>query len=53
MVKKGQLEVSKADSPKQGQRRDPDAPKIQQTKGPGSRSGRRARGRSEGAGSKG
>ncbi|MBI3968217.1 MAG: hypothetical protein HY329_21480 [Chloroflexi bacterium] len=28
MVKKGQLEVSKMDSPKQGEHRNPNAPKI-------------------------
>ena len=52
MVKKGQLRVSKADSPKQGERPDPTAPKSK-SKGAGSQSGRRARGQSEGAGSKG
>jgi hypothetical protein len=51
MVKKGQLEVSKMDSDKQGQPRDPNAPKIK-SKGDGSHSGRRGRGQSEGAGSK-
>jgi hypothetical protein len=45
MVKQGQLVVSKADSPKQGERRDPGAPKTQQTEGPGSRSRRRERAR--------
>jgi hypothetical protein len=49
MVKKGQLEVSKADSPKQGETRDPKAPRIRR-RGPGSQSGRRARGQKEGAG---
>ena len=51
MVKKGQLEVSKMDSPKQGEPRDPDAPKIK-SKG-GSGSGRRGRGQAEGAGNRG
>lgn len=50
MVKKGQLEGSKQDSPKQGEARDPDAPKTKH-KG-GSESQRRARGRSEGSSSK-
>jgi hypothetical protein len=52
MVKKGQDEVSRADSPKQGQDRDPRAPRVKH-EGGGSRSGRRARGQKEGAGSKG
>ena len=47
MVKKGQLEVSKADSPRQGEDRDPDAKKIQR-KG-GSQSQSRGRGQSEGS----
>jgi hypothetical protein len=51
MVKKGQLEVSKMDSPRQGEERDPKAEKIQRKGGSGS--GRRGRGRAEGAGSKG
>jgi len=51
MVKKGQLEVSKADSPRQGKPRDPNAPKIKRTGG--SDSQRRGRGRSEGSSSKG
>ena len=51
MVKKGQLQVSKMDSPRQGEDRNPKEPKIKR-KG-GSESGRRARGQSEGAGSKG
>jgi hypothetical protein len=51
MVKKGQEEVSRADSPKQGQARDPNAPHIKH-KG-GSESGRRMRGQKEGAGSHG
>jgi len=50
MVKKGQLIVSKADSNKQGQPRDPDGPKP---KSAPSLSGRRGRGRNEGAGSRG
>jgi hypothetical protein len=52
MVKKGQLEVSKMDSPKQGEDRDPNAPKIK-SKGGGSHSQTRARPKSEGSGSKG
>jgi hypothetical protein len=52
MVKKGQLEVSKADSPKQGEDRDPDAPRIK-SKGQGSRNQSRARPQSEGSSSKG
>jgi hypothetical protein len=47
MVKKGQLEVSKMDSPKQGEDRDPDAPKIKRTGGSESQS--RARPQSEGS----
>lgn len=53
MVKKGQLEVSKMDSPKQGEAHDPNGPKPKTSKGPGSQSQRRARGRSEGSSSKG
>jgi hypothetical protein len=49
MVKKGQLEVSKADSPKQGEDRDPNAPKIKR-KG-GSQSQARARPQAEGSSS--
>jgi hypothetical protein len=49
MVKKGQLEVSKADSPKQGEDRDPHAPKIKR-KG-GSQSQTRARPQGEGSSS--
>ena len=49
MVKKGQLEVSKADSPKQGEDRDPNAPKIKRKGGSQSQS----RGRGQGEGSKG
>jgi len=51
MVKKGQLQVSKADSPRQGEPRNPDEPKIKRTGG--SRSQRLGRGRSEGSSSKG
>jgi hypothetical protein len=47
MVKKGQLQVSKMDSPKQGEPRDPKAPKIKR-KG-GSQSQSRARPQSEGS----
>ena len=51
MVKKGELEVSKVDSPKQGERRDPDAPKTKRSGG--SQSQTRARPQSEGSSSKG
>ena len=47
MVKKGQLEVSKMDSPKQGEDRDPNAEKIQRRGG--SQSQTRARPPSEGS----
>jgi hypothetical protein len=52
MVKKGQEQVSRMDSPKQGEPRDPSAPKIKH-RGEGSDSGRRARGQKEGARSEG
>lgn len=48
MVKKGQLQVSKADSPKQGGKVDPNAPKIK-SKGDGSHSQSRAHPKSEGS----
>lgn len=51
MVKKGQLEVSKMSSPKQGESRDPEGPKPKRSTGSGS--GRRMRGQKEGAGAKG
>jgi hypothetical protein len=51
MVKKGQLEVSQMDSPKQGEARDPHGPKPKRSGG--SQSQRRGRGQSEGSGSKG
>ena len=51
MVKKGQFEVSKMDSPKQGEQRNPNAPKIKR-KG-GSQSQTRSRPQSEGSSSKG
>ena len=51
MVKKGQLEVSKMDSPKQGAPRDPQGPKPKRSGG--SQSQTRGRGQSEGSGSKG
>jgi hypothetical protein len=51
MVKKGQLEVSKADSPKQGMHRDPNAEKVKR-KG-GSRSQARSKPKSEGSSSRG
>lgn len=38
MVKKGQLEVSKADSPRQGEERDPKAPRIHRKGGSQSQS---------------
>jgi hypothetical protein len=47
MVKKGQLQVSKMDSPRQGQPVNPDEPKIQRRGG--SRSQTRARPQSEGS----
>jgi hypothetical protein len=52
MVKKGQEQVSKMDSPRQGQDRNPNEPKIKH-KGEGSRSGTRARPVPEGSGSDG
>jgi len=51
MVKKGQLEVSKMDSPKQGESRDPKADKIKR-KG-GSQNQTRSKPQSEGSSSKG
>jgi hypothetical protein len=51
MVKKGQLQVSKMDSPKQGEPRDPEAPKIKRRSGSESQS--RAKPQSEGSSSKG
>lgn len=51
MVKKGQEQVSRADSPRQGETRNPDEPKIKH-KG-GSKSQTRARPASEGCSSKG
>lgn len=51
MVKKGQLQVSKMDSPRQGEPVNPDEPKIKR-KG-GSQSQTRARPQSEGSSSKG
>jgi len=47
MVKKGQEQVSRMDSPRQGQPRNPDEPKIQHRGGSGSQ--RRGRGQSEGS----
>ena len=47
MVKKGELQVSKMDSPHQGEKRDPNAEKIKR-KG-GSQSQTRARPQSEGS----
>ncbi|HEV8636537.1 MAG TPA: hypothetical protein VG370_20145 [Chloroflexota bacterium] len=51
MVKKGQLQVSRGDSPRQGEARNPNEPKIQRRGGSGSQS--RSRPQSEGSGSKG
>lgn len=51
MVKKGQEQVSRADSPRQGEHRDPEEPKIKH-KG-GSKNQTRARPQSEGSSSKG
>jgi len=51
MVKKGQLEVSKMDSPKQGEERDPHGAKPRRSGG--SQSQTRARPQSEGSSSKG
>ena len=51
MVKKGQLDVSRADSPRQGEERDPNGPKPKR-KG-GSQSQSRAKPPSEGSSSKG
>ena len=47
MVKKGQLEVSKMDSPKQGEARDPQGPKPKRSTG--SQSQTRARPKAEGS----
>lgn len=51
MVKKGQLQVSKADSPQQGEKRDPETPMIHRRGGSASQT--RARPPSEGSSSKG
>jgi hypothetical protein len=51
MVKKGQLAVSKMDSPRQGERRDPHGEKPKRSRG--SRSQTRARPPSEGSSSEG
>lgn len=51
MVKKGQEQVSKADSPRQGEKRDPEEPKIKHQGGSQNQS--RARGQGEGSSSKG
>lgn len=48
MVKKGQEQVSKLDSPRQGEDRNPNEPKIKH-KGEGSKSQTRARPQSEGS----
>jgi hypothetical protein len=51
MVKKGQLQVSRADTPRQGEPRNPNEPKTQRRGGSGSQT--RARPQSEDSGSKG
>ena len=51
-MKKGQEQVSAADSPRQGEKRNPKDPKIKH-KGQGSKSQTRARPQSEGSGSHG
>jgi hypothetical protein len=48
MVKKGQEQVSRADSPRQGEPRNPDEPKVKH-RGKGSRSQSRARPQAEGS----
>jgi hypothetical protein len=50
MVKKGQLQVSKSDSPQQGEKRDPTADKIKRRGGSGSQT--RAKPPSEGSSSR-
>lgn len=52
MVKKGQEQVSALDSPRQGEKRKPDEPKVKH-KGEGSRSQTRAKPQAEGSGSDG
>lgn len=52
MVKKGQEQVSAQDSPRQGEKRDPNDQKVKH-KGEGSRSQTRARPTPEGSGSDG
>ena len=52
MVKKGQEEVSRADSPKQGEDRDPKAPRVHH-KGEGSQNQTHAHPKGEGSGSEG
>jgi len=49
MVKKGELEVSKMDSPKQGERRDPKEPKPKRSRGSANQTN--ARPQSEGSSS--
>ena len=51
MVKKGQLQVSKMDSPRQGEDRNPNEPKIKRRGG--SQSQTRSHPKSEGSSSKG
>jgi hypothetical protein len=52
MVKKGQEQVSAMDSPRQGEKRDPNEPKVKH-KGEGSKSQTRAKPVAEGSGSDG
>jgi hypothetical protein len=52
MTKKGQEQVSSQDSPRQGQQRNPDDPKIKH-QGKGSQSQTRAKPQAEGSGSDG
>ena len=52
MAEKGQEQVSSADSPRQGEQRDPKEPKIKH-KGQGSKNQTRARPQGEGSGSDG
>ena len=52
MAKKGEEQVSSADSPRQGEKRDPKEPKIKH-KGQGSQNQTQARPQGEGSGSEG
>jgi hypothetical protein len=49
MVKKGQLEVSRMDSDKQGERRDPDGPTPNEMRGQGGGAGNASQKRSAGS----